>query len=75
MAEQLALLSSSAAVVGDVSGVLDQRYQPPLRVAVTIDVSLRGLDRAMTGKQLNIAQGTTGFVYKPGRPRDECSAT
>jgi hypothetical protein len=57
------------------SGVLDQRYQPPLGVTVAIDVPLRGLDRAMTSKQLNIAQGTTGFVYKPGRSSDECSAT
>ena len=72
---QLASLPFFAAVVGGVSGVLDQRYQPPLGVTVAIDVPLRGLDRAMTSEQLNIAQGTTGFMYKPGRPGDECSAT
>ena len=73
--EQPARLPSSAVGVGDVSAVLDQRYQPPLCVAVAIDVPLRGLDRAMPSMQLNIAQGTTGFVHKPRRPRDERSAT
>jgi hypothetical protein len=53
----------------------EQRYQPPLNVAVAIDISLRSLDRPVTRKKLDIAQGTTGFMYKPGRPRDECSAT
>jgi hypothetical protein len=53
---QPALLLSSEPVVGGVSGVLDQRYQPPLGVTIAIDVPLRGLDRAMTSKQLNIAQ-------------------
>jgi hypothetical protein len=69
------LLPSSAAIVGDVSGPLDQRYQPPLGVTVAIDVTLRGLDGAMTSKQLNIAQGTTGFVHQSGRPSYECAAT
>jgi hypothetical protein len=38
------LPSSFAAVVGSVSGFLDQGYQPPLGVTVAIDVRLRGLD-------------------------------
>ena len=36
--------------------ILNQRYQPPLCVAIAVDVTLSGLNGAMTGKQLNIAQ-------------------
>ena len=68
-------LPLSAAVVADVTGVLDQRYQPPLGVTIAIDVPLRGLDRAMTGEQLNIAQRATSFMNKPRGPRNKRSAT
>lgn len=74
-AGRLALPPPFGAVVGKGSEVLDQRYQPPLSVTVAVDVPLRGLDRAMPSEQLNIAQRTTGFVHKPSRSRDECSAT
>ena len=57
-----------------ISGIPSAGYQPPLGVTVAIDIPLRGVDRAMTCKQLNIAQRTSGFMYKPSCPRDECSA-
>ena len=53
----------------------NQRYQPPLCVAVAVDVSLRRLNGAMTGEQLDISQRSTRPVNQPCRSRDECSAT
>jgi hypothetical protein len=28
--------------------VLNQRYEPPLHIAITVDIALRGLDRPAT---------------------------
>jgi len=61
--------------VRGLSEVLDQGYQPPLGVAVAIDISLRGLDRAMTSEQLNIAQGATRCVHQSSCPSYERAAT
>ena len=63
---------ASACELGSVS---DQRYQPPLGVTVAIDVPLRGLNRAMTGQQLDVTQRATRLVNQPCCPSDECPAT
>jgi hypothetical protein len=46
-----------------------------LHISVAVDVPLGGLDRAMTGEQLDIPQRATGLVDKPRRPGDERPAT
>ena len=33
---------------------LDQRYEPPLGIAVAIDIALRRLNGSMAGQQLNV---------------------
>jgi hypothetical protein len=50
--------------------ISDQRYQPPLGVAVTVDVPLCSLNGPVTGEQLNIAQRATGLMHQPCRSRD-----
>jgi len=52
----------------------NQRYELALGVGIAVDVPLGGLDRPVTGKQLNIAQRTTGLVHQPGGPGDEGAA-
>ena len=45
--------------------------QLALRISVTVDVPLGGLDRPVTGEQLDIAQRPTSFVHEPCGPGDE----
>jgi hypothetical protein len=52
---------------------LDQRYEPPLGIAVAIDIALRGLNRPMAGEQLNVPERATGFVDQPSRARNKGS--
>jgi hypothetical protein len=55
-------------------GRSDQRDQFALRIGVAVDVSLRCLDRPVTGQQLHIAQRAAGLVHQPGRAGDKRSA-
>jgi hypothetical protein len=55
--------------------MLDQRYKPPLGVAIAVDVSLRRLNRSMASQKLNVTERTTSLVDDPGCPRNECSPT
>ena len=50
-------------------------HQLALRISVAVDVPLRGLDRPVTGEQLDIAQRTTGLVDEPRGPGDERPAS
>ena len=36
--------------------VLDERYEPPLRIAITVDIALRGLNRPVTREELNVTK-------------------
>ena len=49
----------------------NHRHQFALHVGVAVDVPLGGLDRPVTGEQLNVAQRAAGLVDEPGSPRDE----
>ena len=49
--------------------------QLALHITVAVDVPLGGLDRPVTGEQLDIAQRTTGLVHEPRRPGDERPAS
>jgi hypothetical protein len=40
----------------------NQRHQLALGIGITVDVTLGGLNRTMTGQQLNISQLGTGIV-------------
>ena len=51
----------------------NHRHELALRIAVAVDVPLRGLDRPMAGQQLNIAQRAASFVHQPRRAGDERS--
>ena len=53
----------------------DHCDQLALHISVAIDVALGGLDRPVTGKQLDIPQRTTGLVHEPRCPGDERSAS
>ena len=52
-------------------GPSDHRDQFALSVAVAVDVPLRGLDRAMTGQQLNVPQAAACLVDDAGGTGDE----
>ena len=39
--------------------------QLALRISVAVDVPLSGLDRPVTGEQVDVAQRTTGLVDEP----------
>ena len=38
--------------------VLDKRYEPPLRIAITDDVALRGLNRPVASEQIKLRRLT-----------------
>lgn len=42
---------------------LDQRYQPPLSIAVTVDIALCRLNGAVARQELNVAQRATCLVH------------
>jgi hypothetical protein len=65
---------SWAEIAVSVKVQLDQRYEPPLGVAVAIDIALRGLNRPMAGEQLNVPKRAAGFVDEPSRARNKGSA-
>src|SRR5208337_713995 len=50
---------------------LDHRNQFALSVAVAVDVPLSGLDRPVTGQQLNVAQRAACLVYDPSGSGDK----
>ena len=50
----------------------DHRHELALGIGVAVNVPLGGLDRPMTGQQLNIAQRATGLVNEPSGTGDEC---
>ena len=45
--------------------------QLALGIGVAVDVPLGGLDRPVTGEQLDIPQRPTDPMYQPRRPGDE----
>ena len=55
--------------------VLDERYQPPLRIAITVDIALRGLNRPVTHKELNVTKRTASLVDYTGGAGNERPAT
>jgi hypothetical protein len=55
--------------------VLDKRYEPPLRVAITVDVALRGLNRPVTREQLNVTKRAAGLVEHTGGAGNERPTT
>src|SRR5450759_4504358 len=52
-------------------GTSDQRHQPPLSVGFAVDVALGGLNRSVTGENLNIPERPTGFMNEAGSAGDE----
>src|SRR5262249_36925250 len=52
----------------------DHRDELALSIAVAVDVALGGLDRPVTGEQLNVAQRACCLVYEPRGPCDKGSA-
>src|SRR5450631_4036394 len=66
--------SSPSALTGDVSW-LDEPDQLPLPASVAVDVAFRRLDRAMSGKELNVAQTATRPVNVSGGDSNEAAST
>src|SRR5262249_34229371 len=52
----------------------NHRNELALRIGVAVDVPLRGLDRAVTGQQLNVAQRAACLVDDASGPGDEGSS-
>ncbi len=46
--------------------VLDKRYQPPLRIAITVDIAMRSLNRPVTREQLNVTKRAASLVDHTG---------
>ena len=51
----------------------DHRDKLTLHIGVAVDVPLGGLDRPVTGEQLDVTQRATDLMDEPCRPRDERS--
>lgn len=67
------MLRVCAEVVRRADGRLNQGYQPPLRIAIAVNIPLGGLDGSMTCEQLDVSQGSTGLVHQSRGSRDECT--
>src|SRR4051812_40549260 len=59
-----------AAQAGTV-GQSEEANEPSLSIGIPLDVALRGLDRAVSGKLLHVAEGAAGLVNQAGRPSYE----
>ena len=55
--------------------VLDKRYQPPLRIAIAVDIALRGLNRPVTREELNVTKRTASLVDDTGGAGNERPTT
>jgi hypothetical protein len=69
------LVDSAASCDCDVHGGLDEPEQLPLPAGVAIDVTLRRLDGAMSGKELNVAKTATRPVNVSGGDGNEAAST
>jgi hypothetical protein len=55
--------------------VLDERYEPPLRIAITVDITLRGLNRPVTREELNVTKRAAGLMDDAGGAGNERPTT
>ena len=49
----------------------DERYEPPLGIAIAVDIALGRLNGPMTSQQLNVPQRTASFVNQTSGARNE----
>jgi hypothetical protein len=55
--------------------VLDERYEPPLRIAIAVDIPLRGLNRPVTREELNVTKRAASLMDHAGGAGNERPAT
>ena len=59
----MGMLRACADVVRRADGQLNQGYQPPLCIAITVDIPLGGLNGLMSCQQLDVSQGSASLVH------------